>query len=102
MSRERAEFESIVGLVRGLGDLQQRAAEEYKPVVDGILLTRSRDIRHIEHTLDRLLDFCGHEPVLRMYKQLCRHYWAINPAATADYINAYRERWDSDEQAGQA
>jgi hypothetical protein len=49
--------------------------------------------------LDGLLkvDFCGHEPVVQMYKNLCRHYWDIDPAATADYINAYREYWDSGE-----
>ena len=91
---------AIISLARSLRDLQQQAAQQYKPVVDDILLSRSRDIRHIEHTLDGLLDFCGHEPVLRLYKKLCRHYWDIDPAATADYINAYRKYWDSDAQGG--
>jgi hypothetical protein len=77
-------------------DLQRKAAEEYRPLVDGILRTGSRDTAHIERTLDGLLDFCGHEAVLAMYRQLCRHYLAIDPAATADYIHAYRERWDGD------
>ena len=80
-----------------LRDIQQQAAQQYQPVVDDILRTRSRDTERIEHTLDRLLDFCGDETVLRMYKKLCRHYWDIDPAATAYYINAYREYWDSDE-----
>ena len=101
MNSDDATYQAIRSLARGLRDLQQQAAQQYQPVVDDILRTRSRDIRHIEHTLDRLLDFCGHEPVLRMYKNLCRHYWDINPAATADYINAYREYWDSDEQESQ-
>jgi hypothetical protein len=101
MSSDRAAFKTIIGLARGLRDLQQQAAQQYKPVVDDILHTRSRDTRHIEHTLDRLLDFCGYEPVLEMYKQLCRHYWDIDPEAAAHYVNAYREYWDSDEQAGQ-
>ena len=101
MNTYDATSKAIISLARGLRDLRQQAAQQYKPVVDGILLTRSRDIRHIEHTLDRLLDFCGHEPVLRMYKNLCRHYWDIDPAATADYINAYREYWDSDAQVSQ-
>ena len=92
---------TVGALAEGVRDLQQQAAQQYKPVVDGILLTHSRDIRHIEHTLDRLLDFCGYEPVLRMYKQLCHHYWDIDPIATADYINTYREYWDSDESKGQ-
>lgn len=97
-----ATSKGIIGLVGAVHDLQERAAKEYKPVVDDILRTRSQDIRHIEHTLDGLLDFCGFEPVLEMYKQLCRHCWDINPAATADYVNAYREYWDSDEPEGQA
>jgi hypothetical protein len=92
---------AILSLAQGVQDLQQRAARQYRPVVDRILCTGSRDIQHIEHTLDGLLDFCGHAPVLDMYKQLCRHYWDIDPAATAYYINAYREYWDSDEQVGQ-
>jgi hypothetical protein len=101
MSDYDAMLKAIGTLAGGVRDLQQQAAQQYKPVVHGILVTGSRDIRQIEHTLDRLLDFCGREPVLRMYKQLCRHYWPIDPAASADYINAYREYWDSDEQAGQ-
>jgi len=101
MNTYDAASKAIISLAQGVRDLQQQAAQQYKPVVDDILLTHSREVRHIEHTLDRLLDFCGHEPVLEMYKQLCRHYWNIDPAATAHYINAYREYWDSDEQAGQ-
>jgi len=92
---------AIFNLARGVQDLQQQAARQYKPVVAGILLTRSHDIQHIEHALDLLLDFCGHAPVLEMYEHLCRHYWHIDPAATTYYINAYREYWDSDGQAGQ-
>jgi hypothetical protein len=98
MSSDRAAFETIIGLVREMRELEQRAAQQYRSVVDDILLTGSQDIGHIEHTLDRLLDFCGYEPVLAMYKQLCRHYWGIDQEATAYYVNAYRERWDSDEE----
>ena len=90
--------EGLLDLVRGMQDIEQRAAQQYRPLVDNILRTGSRDAEQIEHTLDRLLDFCGHEPVVLMYRQLCRHYWQIDQAATAYYINAYRERWDSDEQ----
>ena len=93
-------MQAIRTLAGSVRDLQQQAAQAYLPVVDDILRTGSRDSQHIEHTLDRLLDFCGHEPVLKMYKQLCRHYWTIDPAATAYYINAYREYWDSEAQEG--
>lgn len=87
---------AIRTLALSMRALQRQAAEEYLPVVEDILRTRSRDTEAIEHTLDGLLDFCGHEPVLQLYKRLCRYYWDIDPAATADYVNAYREHWDSD------
>ena len=93
---------AILDLVDSMRELEQRAALQYRPVVDDILRTGSRDAQHIERTLDGLLDFCGHEPVVLMYRQVCRHYWQLDPAATAFYINAYRERWDGDEQGGLA
>jgi len=96
------DLQTIRTLAGSMGDLQRQAAQAYLPVVDDILRTRSRDTEHIEHTLDGLLDFCGHEPILQLYKKLCRHYWDIDPTATADYVNAYREYWDSDEPRGQA
>ena len=95
------DLQTIHTLARSMRNLQQQAAQQYLPVVDDILCSRSRDTRHIEHTLDGLLDFCGHEPVLQLYKKLCRHYWDIDAAATAAYVNAYREHWDSDEPGGQ-
>lgn len=101
MTTDDSKHREVMALVRGVRDLQQRAAQQYQPVVDDILRTGSRDVGHIERTLDRLLDFCGHESVLAMYKQLCRHYRAIDPATTAYYIRAYREWWEGDEQGDQ-
>ena len=90
--------QAILDLVDSMGELEQRAALQYRPVVDDIVRSNSRDPQHIEHTLGGLLDFCGYEPVVLLYRQLCRHYWQFDQAAAAFYINAYRERWDSDEQ----
>lgn len=95
------DIQPILKLAESLRDLQRQAAQQFQPVVDDILRTRSRDTEHIEHTLDRLLDFCGDEAVLQMYRKLCRHYWDIDPAATAYYVKAYREYWDSDEPGAQ-
>lgn len=96
-----SEFDAIAGgldtFVGQLQQLQLQAAQQYQPVVDALVRTGSRDVQQIEHTLDGLLDFCGHAPVLEMYRRLCRHYWDIDPAATAYYVKAYRERWDSED-----
>jgi hypothetical protein len=93
--------QTIGKIADNMQHLQQQAARQCKPVVDDILRTRSLDIRHIENTLDLLLDFCGYEPVLIMFKQLCRYYWDIDPAAATYYVNAYREYWDNDKQRSQ-
>jgi len=95
MSDYDAMFESVRGLAESLRSLSQQAVVQYAPIVEAIIHTRNRDVRHIEHTLDGLLDFCGYDSALQLYRRLCRHYFDIDPVATADYINAYRELWDS-------
>ena len=102
MSDGNAIASGLDALVGQLQRLQLQAAQQYQPVVEALLRTGSRDVQQIEHTLDGLLDFCGHAPVLAMYRRLCSHYWDIDPAATADYVKAYREQWDSEEDGGSA
>lgn len=94
MSESESLFESIRGIAEGIRALNQQAVHDYTTTVEGILCSRSRDTRLIEQTLDGLLDFCGHEPILSLYQELCRHYYLINPAAAADYVRMYRELWD--------
>jgi len=88
---------SIIGSAENLCGLQELGIAQYTPVVERIIATRSRDAHHIQHTLDHLLDFACHPAGLALYKALCRHYYTLDPAATADYINYYREMWDSEE-----
>ena len=89
-------LQSLKGVAHRLQLLSQRAVGEYAPLVDQIVRTQSRDIRHIEHTRDGLLDFCGYEPALRLFKTLCRYYWELDPVGTAGYINAYRDLFEPD------
>jgi len=97
MSDVGSPFQTIKGLAESIQSLNQQAVREYTPVVENILRTRSHDTNHIDHTLDGLLGFCSYEPALVLFKQLCRHYWALDPVATASHIDAYREMWDSKE-----
>ncbi len=92
-------LEEVSELAASLHDLNRRAVREYAPVVAAILQTRSRDARQIEHTLDGLLDFCGYAPALQIYRQLCRYYFGLDAAAAVDYVQAYREMWDAEEEA---
>lgn len=38
-------------------------------------------------------------PMSSNCSKTCRHYWPLDPQATASYINAYREMWDCDDKS---
>jgi hypothetical protein len=86
--------QSIGELARGVKKLAREAAQQYSAEVEAIMKAQSRDSRHIERCLDRMLDFCFDDGMLVLYKKLCRYYFAIDPEATASYVHAYREMWE--------
>jgi hypothetical protein len=97
--------DSFENLVHALSDamasmqaLHQQAVETLAPAVQQMVRSGSQDAQWIEHTLDQLLSHAGTPEGLGLFKTLCRHYWTLNPQATASYINAYREMWDGEEQ----
>lgn len=96
MSKDRQK--TIAELAATIHTINQQAVRDYTPLAEEILRSRSQDKSHIEHTLDGLLDFCGHEPALQLYRRLCRYYWDIDPAATTSYVEAYRTTWDYEEK----
>ena len=86
-------------LARQIVSLSNHAAAIYEPMVDAIVESHSKDVRQIEYVLDYLLGFAGSEKCLVLFKKLCRHYWFIDPNATADYVGIYREMYDDDDSA---
>ena len=60
------------------------------------IIQSSRDVQRIEHTLDQLLDVACLPDGLALFKTLCRHYWTLEPHATASYVQTYREMWDDE------
>lgn len=76
--------------------LARQAVELYQPEVEQLISSQTTDEHQIQRTLDYLLDFCFDAQMLLLFKKLCRYYWDINPQATADYINSYREMWDEE------
>lgn len=95
MNQDYDELLAALSSIAGSMDaLHEQAVQQYTPVVEGIVATRSRDVHYIEQTLDRLLDFACHPGGLTLFKSLCRHYFGIDPQAAADYVNIYRDMWD--------
>lgn len=98
MSGDLDDKAELSTLIEQVSDLHRRALKEYAPVVEEMLFNGTRDVQHIERTLDGLLDFCGHDAVLPLYRRLCRYYYDIDPAAAVSYVHAYREMWDSESE----
>ncbi|MCF7838030.1 MAG: hypothetical protein K9N49_05320 [Candidatus Marinimicrobia bacterium] len=102
----RGDFEALVcgimELAASLNQLHKQMADACAPVVQDIVQSRCRDQQQIEHTLDRLLNCACIPEGLALFKALCRYYYTLNPAATADYVHAYRDLWDSEEESMKA
>ena len=88
---------SIVDLARQIVQLNSQAVAIYEPAVNSIVSDQSKDVSNIERTLDELLGLASSEEGLQLFKRLCRYYWTIAPEATAFYVHAYRDMWDSDD-----
>ena len=86
---------NIFTLAGEIKNLARVAARQYAGEVESILNEKTRDAARIAHCLDGLLDFCFNDEALALYKKLCRYYYDIDPVATASYVNAYRDMWDS-------
>ena len=89
-------------LAKNIVDLQKQAVkltlEYWKPEAEIIIIFESKDIDRIEHTLDALCEVAFDEEVLNVFKKLCRYYYSIDPLATAEHINFYREMWGEKEE----
>ena len=75
--------------------INEIAYNQYKPIVSD-LCSRVAPLDEVEYTLDRMLDFCGDEAFLGLFKDVCRHYFNIYPEMIAYQINSYREIWDTE------
>lgn len=87
---------SVSSIAKELHGLQAHVVAQYTPVVETIIADRNCDVLRIQKILDCLLDVACHPDGLQLFKTLCRYYYNIDPSATEDYINAYRELWEFD------
>lgn len=88
----------IKALAEQIQSLNNWAFIAYQPEVDAVINAQIKDEKFIQHLLDGLLDFAHDAQILLLFKKLCRHYWTINPSATTEYVNLYREMWDSENE----
>ena len=78
--------------------LNDMAYTHYKPIVDMYIaqLKNGENVSENELCLflDYMLDFCGDERMLQLYKKLLRAMLPKYPQAVNDYIKFYKEEYD--------
>ena len=94
--KNRDNFKELKPLFEQIALIHHQAYYTYKPEVENLIKTKITNSKTIERLLDLLLDHACNDEVLILYKKLCRYYWDLNPEATANYINYYREMWDNE------
>lgn len=82
-------------LAKQIEHINERAYVQYKPIAYD-LCNRVAPISEVEHTLDRMLDFCGCDKILALFKKICIYYYQIYPEMITYEINSYREFWDNE------
>ena len=75
-----------------------QAYEIHKEGVDRIYVDNVQNVNEIERLLDYILTYSSDEKMLLLFKKLCRHYYKINPVATAEYVTIYKDMWEEDNQ----
>lgn len=87
--------DAIQEMALQLKKINEIAYNQYKPIASD-LCSRVASLCEVEYTLDRMLDFCGDDAILGLFKDICRHYFDIYPEMIAYQINSYREIWDAE------
>jgi len=91
-------MDDIREIAKGLQAIYSQAETQYTSAVNDVIRRQSKDTKEIELLLDYMLDFADNEKILASYRKLCRYYFGINPQATAEYIQSYKEIYDADEK----
>ena len=92
--------EFIGGLAAEMQGMTDRALIGYKPVAEDIIAGRIEGENDIGYRLDFMLDFCYDDRVLALYKKVLRSLVEKYPALVVDYIHAYRDMWENEEEEG--
>ena len=86
----------ITEIANQINALQEEAYYEYMGVVEALCDNKDASENEVERMLDYLLEFCGNEKVLDLYKRVCRSFYKKYPECIAGYIMLYREEFGAD------
>ena len=91
------EKQELCNMCKSMIDLNKQRYVIIKDEIEDIIRNNISDNMQIERKLDEMLDillFYETNDSLLTFRNLCKYYFYINPQATVDYINYYREQND--------
>ena len=90
------EKQELYDMCKNIIDLNKQRYVIIKDEIEDIIRNNISDNMQIEIKLDEMLDILFYETneSLLTFRKLCKYYFYINPQATVDYINYYREQND--------
>ena len=91
------EKQELYDMCKNIIDLNKQRYVIIKAEIEDIIRHNISDNMKIERKLDEMLDillFYETNDSLLTFRKLCKYYFDINPQATVDYINYYREQND--------
>ena len=97
--KEEEFMNEILEMAKALSDLQDRAVEAYRPLVDDICSRKAKE-KEIDHLLTWMFDFVGNDKMLLLFKKVCRAYFYTYPEVVGFYIMEYRKEYDRESLKG--
>ena len=91
------EKQELYDMCKNIIDLNKQRYVIIKNEIEDIIRNNISNNMQIERKLDEMLDillFYETNDSLLTFRKLCKYYFDINPQATVDYINYYREQKD--------
>ena len=81
--------------------LHEEAYREYLGPVEILCANPDASENEVGLMLDYLLEFCGNDKVLYLYKKVCRAFYTKYPECIARYIMCYREEYENEKLPGE-
>ena len=97
--QEEEFMDGILEMAKALSELQDRAVEAYRPLVDDICNRKATE-DEVDNLLSWMFDFVGNEKMLLLFKKVCRTYLNAYPEVVGFYIMEYRKEYDRESLKG--
>ena len=97
--KEEEFMDEILEMARTLSELQDRAVDAYRPLVDDICNRKAKE-DEVDHLLTWMFDFVENEQMQLLFKKVCRAYFYTYSETVAFYILEYRKRYDRESLKG--